>query len=96
MRSSPKYERKELIRGTVIDEFREMLLLEPGENLDEGAALFDLGVGSLGLMTIKQAFEKSLEINIDASDFLSRPTISHLIDYLNSECLSSEEVVDGH
>ncbi|MDI5962484.1 acyl carrier protein [Streptomyces sp. SL13] len=82
LRGLPRLELREELEELVVSLFREQLLMEDEEELDQELSYFDLGLTSLRLMELKKRLEARLGVEIDATVLFNQPTVERLLDHL--------------
>lgn len=82
LRGLPRLELREGLEDLVVTLFRNQLLMEDDEELDQELSYFDLGLTSLRLMELKKRLEGELGVGIDATVLFNQPTVERLLDHL--------------
>lgn len=85
-----KSERRERLQQYIVDELRQALSMGPVDMLPLDANLFDLGLTSLGLETLKQQFEKTFDHPLNSAEMFNHPTAAHFIRYFEQALMLSE------
>lgn len=88
----PKSERRSMLQQYVTDEFKRVLLMEPDENPALDVSVFDLGLTSLGLETLKQRLEKHFNCALSSTELFNNPTIGHMLAYFQQRIFREEQV----
>lgn len=92
LQTLPKSERLGVLQQRVVEEFKHTLLMEPGETVPLDVSLFDLGLTSLGLETLKQRFEKTFGCAINSAEMFNNPTAGHFLQHFERHLLGGSEV----
>lgn len=75
-------ERHDALEDLVVDCFKQLLLMEAGEELPLDQGFFDLGLTSLKLSEARAHLEEILGLDIDATVLFSQPTVEQLVSHL--------------
>lgn len=71
----PCNERRARAAALIADEFRSALLMDADDVIDVDANLFDLGLTSLGLETLKQRLQAAFDCPLHTNVLFNHPTI---------------------
>lgn len=78
----PEHERRELVEGLVVGEFRSALFMTDDEEFPLDVGFLDLGLTSLRLSEVKLSLERRLGREISTAALFGHPTAGQLIDHL--------------
>ncbi|MEV0901810.1 acyl carrier protein [Actinoplanes sp. NPDC049802] len=82
LRAAPRSERRRLLEQAAAAEIREILQMAPDEPVPPTESVFSLGLGSLGVVDLKERLEARFGCVIDADVLFSHPTLANLMDHL--------------
>jgi len=87
-------ERRNVLLGLVVEEFRRALLFDEDEPLPLDESYFALGLSSLGAVEMRERLEIAVGRRVDSASLFNNPTILHLLDHLCSEVIPERFAVE--
>lgn len=94
MRSLPKLDQQEFLSEYIKSQFKKALHIDVSDDVATDISIFDLGLNSLGVETLRQRFEETLDCQIDSTEIFENPTITHFIHSITSRLLGSGQNVE--
>ena len=94
LKALSKLDQKDFLAEYVKGEFKQALYIDPLDPISINVSIFDLGLNSLGAVTLKQRFETALACKIDTTDFFANPTIGHFIENLSDRLFGIESITN--
>lgn len=95
LQALPKLDQQEFLADYVKGEFKKALYINDDDPVATDVSIFDLGLNSLGAVTLKQRFEQELQCQIDTTDFFANPTVGYFIDNLSARLFGEEQRVES-